>query len=197
MRTWAVAAALVLVGGCNLDDELEVSMAVAPQSLRMRVGSQTEARASYTIEGVYHEAVDALRWTSTDPAVVEVDSCCGGIGPLTALAPGQVTVTAESESYPGEQASLEVTVSSTPLTTIDITPPDPTTMVDGHVQLDAIATWGDGMSEPVTRVAVWSSDDEAVVTVFEGEVVGHAPGVATVSAALAGATGQTTVTVTD
>lgn len=132
-------------------------------------------------------------WSSDDPSILRVDAS-GATATLVALAPGSVRVTAISE---GVSATAAFTVLQKPIASVDVTPPSPSIVVDGTVQLQAVLEAQDG-SILTNRTVAWTSDKPAVATVNgNGLVRGVSVGTAVIVATSEGRSGQATVTVTD
>lgn len=88
--------------------------------------------------------------------------------------------------------------SGPPLTSISVGPPNPTVSVGQTQQMDAIGTYSDNSTNPITNQSDWSSSDTAVATVSaSGRITGVSIGTATISAYDLGYSSSTSVTVTD
>jgi trimeric autotransporter adhesin len=86
---------------------------------------------------------------------------------------------------------------SVSLTSIGVTPPDPSIAQDSTVQLTATGTYSDSSTQDVTSTASWMSSDTSKATVSSaGLVTGVAPGTVTVTASVGSVTGTVSVTVT-
>lgn len=83
------------------------------------------------------------------------------------------------------------------LSTILITPGNPSVVAGTNTQLTATGTYSDGSTADVTTSATWSSSSAAVATVSaSGLAAGVAAGNTTITATMSGINGTTTVTVT-
>jgi plastocyanin len=96
----------------------------------------------------------------------------------------------------GMSGSVTV-LASVSLTSIGVSPANPT-VVKGHsLQLDATGHFSDGSTQDLTSQVTWASLSPAFATVSaSGLVTGVAAGSSTVTASLSGMTGSTLVTVT-
>jgi hypothetical protein len=94
-----------------------------------------------------------------------------------------------------------LTVTAATLQSITVTPAGPSIARGTTIQLTATGAYSDGTTQDLTGQAAWSSSDDAVAAVSndaasKGLAAGLAPGTATITAALAGLTGATVLTVT-
>jgi uncharacterized protein YjdB len=83
---------------------------------------------------------------------------------------------------------------------VAVTPATPTIASGTAIQLQAVATYSDGSTLPVTGQATWTSSDGAVATVSDasgskGLTTGVASGTATITATLGAASGTASLTV--
>ena len=85
---------------------------IAPTAMELNVGSmKLNVLETQTLKPVFtpeDTTEKSLTWSSSDPKVATVDS----YGEVTAVAPGNVTITATSSANPSLTASCEVTVNS-------------------------------------------------------------------------------------
>ena len=166
------------------------SIAVTPPNLTLPVKSsrQFTATARYS-EGTDYDITKRVTWGSSDPSIATINES----GLATAVAPGTATITATSGTLSGSQT---LTVTSL-LSSISVTPTDPS-MAEGSYRLfTATGTYSNGTSEVIRSQATWSSSDTTVATVtYGGLVTAVAPGTATITATQGSISGHTTVTVT-
>ena len=89
---------------------------------------------------------------------------------------------------------------SATLSSVAVTPADPSVPFGGTLQLTATGTYSDGTTMDLTKQAAWSSSGSAVTVSntsgSQGLASGVSVGSATVTAALSGVSGSTLVTVT-
>jgi uncharacterized protein YjdB len=136
-------------------------------------------------------------WESSDPAVATVDNFPLEPGVITAHAPGTFTVTARFGELIAEQA---FTVQNVTPTSLQVSPPDPTLSVDAAQPFVALASFSNGETVDVTRDALFTSNDNSVLTMLEyfpGVSLALAPGTAIIEAEFQGISGFTTATVID
>ncbi len=97
--------------------------------------------------------------------------------------------------------ATSVTVTAAVLSSITITPPNPSLAKGTSEQLTATGTFSDGTTQDLTASVTWISSAPTLVTVSnaagsQGLVTGSGVGSATITATLGGVSGATTVTVT-
>ena len=127
-------------------------------------------------------------WASSDVAVATVD----GQGVVTGVAAGTAQITATSE---GKSGSVTMTVSTTPVGSVTVTPTSATANVGGTVTLTGAAFDGGGAPLP-GRVFSWASSSTAVAAVTSlGVVHGINQGTATITGTSEGKSATATVTV--
>jgi len=167
------------------------SVTVAPDAAALTVGSTTTLTA--TVEPT--DATNlAVTWSSSDATVASVDQA----GVVTAVGPGNATVTATAQDGSGKSGTSTVSVTApvVPVTSVTVAPSAASLAVGATTALTATVAPTDATNQAVT----WSSSDETVATVDQtGVVTAVGPGNATVTATAqdgSGKTGAATVTVT-
>ena len=129
-----------------------------------------------------------ISFTSSAPAVATVSAS----GLVTGVTPGSATITATSE---GKTGTATVTVTPVPVTSVVISPADPTITVGQTLQLD-VTVRGPANQELTGRSVLWSSGAPTVATVSPtGAVKALAAGTAIIFANVEGVIGSTSVTV--
>ena len=129
-----------------------------------------------------------IAWSSSNASIATVQSN----GLVGGIAAGTATITATSE---GKSGSVTITVSSVPVSTVDVTILSNTVAPNATQQASAVLRDAAGQVLGGRAVA-WSSSNAAVATVSAvGLVGGVAPGTATITATSEGKSGSTVVTV--
>ncbi len=171
------------------------SIGVTPPDPSLAAGMtlQLAATASYSDHST-QDLTSSAAWTSSDSTVAAVSSD----GLVTAVAPGSAAITATSGGVSGS-STLNVTAAT--LQSIAVTPPAPSIAKGTTQQFVATGTFSNGSTQDLTNQATWSSSDPTIGLVSDaagskGLGTGVAVGTATVSAALNGVTGSTSLTVT-
>jgi uncharacterized protein YjdB len=168
---------------------------VTPANPSIAAGTTQQLTATATYSDQSHaDFTTTVGWTTSDAAVATVSS--GGL--VTAIAPGTATITATSLNVHG---STNVTVTSATLQSIAVTPPSPSIAKGTTQQFTATGTFSDNTHQDITSQATWTSSAPTTATVSnaagsKGLATGVAVGSTTISAALNGVTGSTTLGVT-
>lgn len=169
-----------------------ISINAGAGSVQVGQTLQLSATGSFS-DQTTQDLSNTVTWSSSAPAEATVSAT----GLVTGVAVGNVTITATSGTT---SATATVTVSTIAgnktVDHIDITPVAPTVTVGDTVHLVATATFSDQTTQDVTMQAAWSSAAGATATVDgTGLVTAVAIGSTTITAALDGVDGTTTVTV--
>jgi uncharacterized protein YjdB len=166
------------------------SIRVTPSNASILVGQ----RQQFTATGIFSDGTtgsitNTVTWTSSAPAVATIDTAGLAVG----IAAGSATVTATSGSV---TANATFSVGLPLLTSISVTPSNPSAPVGQMVQFTATGTYSDGGTHNLTSVAVWVSSAPGIATVSStGLGISRAVGTASITASYAGVSGQTTLTV--
>jgi len=139
-----------------------------------------------------------VSWTSGNEGIAQVSNLPDPPGVVSGLAIGSTSITA---TLNGVSGSTKVAVTAATLTSIAITPPDPSIAKGTTQQLTATGTFSDGSTEDLTDNVSWTSGDETIAQVSNlpddpGIVTGLGIGSSSITAILKGVSGSTTVTVT-
>jgi uncharacterized protein YjdB len=118
-------------------------------------------------------------------------------GLVTGVSAGTATITAASGELSGTDT---VTITAATVTSIAVTPTNPSLPAGLSMQLRATATMSDQTTQDVTTQATWTSSSSSVATVnnetSKGLVAGVAAGSATISATFGGKAGTANATIT-
>jgi len=108
--------------------------------------------------------------------------------------PGTATIVI---TYEGFKLEVPVEVTTQQVKSLKASTQAVTVAVDERKQVELTAVFTDGKSKDVTTLAKWTTDDSEVADVEGGEIVGIAPGVATITASYGGKEIEIAVEVTD
>lgn len=174
-----------------------VSITVTPADASI----QAQATQQFTATGAFSDAssediTKSVSWTSSDTNKATIQNS----GLATGVAGGSVTITAMSAS---KTATATLTISPPPtLTSVDISPLNPTIAVNGTQQFFASGKYSDNSLQDVTQNATWASLNPNVATIQSmgqqnpGLAVGVGAGTATITVSFNGKRGSTLLTVT-
>ncbi len=182
-------AAVVLVSACSTVHI--TGLALTPASSTIAKGTMVQLTATETFsDNTTQDVTNNASWTSSDTSIATVSSS----GLVTGVSPGTVTVTATSAGFSG---TATVTVTAASLTSIAVTPPNPSIAAGTTKQFTATGTFSDQTTQNITAQVTWSSATAAAATISSaGLATGVAVGTSTISASLSGKTGSTVLTVT-
>lgn len=161
---------------------------VTPTALNLAAGQTSQL--TVTVRAADGNALTGrtVTWATGDAAIATV----GESGIVTAVAPGQVQVTATSE---GKTGAAAVTVSEVPVATVEVTPSPASVAVGQTGQLVAVPKSA-ANAELLGRPVTWTTADAAVATVSQsGVVTGVAVGEVTITATSEGRSGTSQLTV--
>ena len=167
-------------------------LAVTPNSASIAAAAtlSLHAMGSYS-DGSTKDLTASATWSSSDSNVVSVTPS----GVATGVATGAVTITARSGGFAGS-ATLTVNSAGSNLTSLTISPANPSVAVNTTQALTATGNYSDGSSRDLTALVTWSSSNVGHATVdAAGLVKGVAAGSATITATLGSVSQSTTVTV--
>lgn len=190
--TDATATLGAVVGSASLTvttAELD-SLTVTPATPSLALGlTQALVALGLWSDGSTQALTTGVSWSSADAGVATVSAQ----GLVSSVAQGEALITATAGAISG---STTVTVTAPALTTITVTPVNPSLEKTQTQQLSASGSYTDGSTASVTGQVSWQSSAPGVASVSStGEVTAVSPGTSTLSATLAGVTGSTSVTV--
>ncbi len=175
-----------------------VSIGVTPPNPTSPKGTTEQ----FTATGVYtnnttQNLTSQVTWSSSSSATASISNASGSKGLASAAAQGSTTVTAVLGSVSG---STGYTVTPAALTSIAVTPTNPT-VADGLTeQFTATGTYTDNTTQNITSAVTWSSSSAAVAAVSNasgsnGLATSQSVGSTTVSAAIGSISGSSLLTV--
>jgi uncharacterized protein YjdB len=203
----AVGRAVVSAHGGAVQGSTTVSVTVArltaitvdpaASSLAKGASVQLTATGDFT-DGTTEDLTSQVSWTSSDDTIAEISDMLTTKGLVTGIAVGSAQITATLD---GVQGSATVIVTPATVTSIEVTPANPSISKGTSVQLVATAHFSDSTTEDLTGQVSWISADDTIAEVSDmlgtkGLVTGIAVGSALITATLDGVQGSTTVIVT-
>jgi trimeric autotransporter adhesin len=139
-----------------------------------------------------------VAWSSSATGVATVSNSAPTNGTVTAIDIGTSMLTASAS---GVSASVQVIVTPATLVSLQVVPPTSSVAAGLTKQFTATGIYTDNSTQNVTTTATWASTAAAVASVSnatgsQGLATSATPGSATISAALGGVSGSSTLTVT-
>ena len=174
------------------------SITVTPANPAISKGTEVQLIATCNLSsGITLDCTSLVAWTSADNSIASVSTASGTQGLVTGLGAGSTSITAAHGVVSG---STTVSVTDATLTSITVTPINPSIAKLTMVQLIATGTFSDGSTQDLTTQVSWTSADEAIAQVSNintpGVVTGLEVGSTSITATLSGVSGSTTDTVT-
>ena len=168
-----------------------VSIAATPANLSIPKGAAQQFTATGTYsDGSTQNLTDTATWSSSNVSVATINST----GLATALGNGNSTIQAASGSVTG---STTLTVTTAVLSSIAVTPANPSIRKGTTQQFTATGSYSDGSTQNLTSSVTWSSSNVSVATINStGLATGLGNGNSTIQAASGSVIGSTTLTVT-
>ena len=145
----------------------------------------------FTATGAYSDGTTAdltsqVTWASASPAVATISNAVGSQGLALGVGVGSTGITATLGSLTGTSATLNVTAAV--LTSIGLSPLNPSIAKGATLAFKATGTYSDGTTADLTSQVAWASANSAIATI--GAATGIAQGVGTgttgISATLGG-----------
>ena len=167
------------------------SIAISPSNPRVVFGSKLQFTATGTYsDGSTQNLTTSATWSSSKTGVATIGA---NTGLATTAGPGTTTISATFNAVTG---STSFTVIA--LTSIAISPSNPSIVFGSKLQLTATGTYSDGSTRDFTATAAWSSSNLGVATVnATGLVTSVHEGTTTIQAIQSGVTGSTQLSVVD
>jgi len=161
---------------------------LSPTQVSMEVGSTKQLAAQVTDDQGNVLTGRPISFSSNNTSVATVSST----GLITGVAVGTATITATSE---GKTGTADVTVTTVPVASVDVSPPTADLTVGQTGQFSAIAK--DARGNVLTgRAVAWTSGAPSIVTVSNtGLVTAIGAGSAVIFATIEGKIGSATITV--
>jgi hypothetical protein len=177
-----------------------VAVNVDPATLRRPIGLYEYVDATTAMsDGSSQSVSGTVTWTSTNPAVADVQVYQGIYAYVIAFGAGTATIKASMPN--GMFATIAVTVTNASINTVEIGPAQPKLPVGGKLDMTAIGVFSDFSTSNLKYSAAWTSSNPTVATVgnsdyTKGALTALAPGTTTITANYDGIIGTTLVTVT-
>ncbi len=171
-----------------------ISVQVTPTNATVaeQTGVEFDAIGTFA-DGSTENLTNSVSWTSSPISVATVSDTAGTSGLATGIAPGTATITA---LFAGLVGTASLTVTNAELTSITITPSDPSVALGGSQQFTATGNFSDGTTEDLTTQVGLTSSNVNVATI-DARGLANAAGIGTttITASMNGVTGTTALTV--
>jgi trimeric autotransporter adhesin len=184
----------------TVTDSVVVSISVSPVGITMPVGTRRQYTATaIRSDGTSMVVTGAATWTSDATNVAAVSTAGGTRGQVTGIGGGTTTIHA---TYMGIVGGASVTVTPATLSSVQVTPFNPTMSLNATLPFVATAIYSDGTNINVTGMATWQSSDLNVAGISNaagsrGLATSLSKGSTKISATFQNVMGTTTLAVTD
>jgi len=175
------------------------SLAVTPAAPSIASGTTQQFKATATFsDKTTQDVTTTATWSSSSAAIASISNASSTQGLAQALSVGTTTITA---TFSGQTGTSALTVTAATLSSIAVTPATPSIAKGTTQQFTATATYSDSTTQDVTQEVTWASSNSKVASISgasgsQGLAQALLAGSTTISAALNGKSGQTTLTVT-
>nr|ACH98102.1 LigC [Leptospira weilii] len=176
------------------------SIAVTPVNASYALGKVQQ----YTAIGTYsnqstQDLTNQVSWASLNTTVATVDNSAFSKGFLTTQSPGSASITATLGAITGQ---TQVNVTSAVLTSITITPANPSVAKGRTLFSTATGIFSDGTVSDITNQVTWSSSLASVATVdnsagLAGRITGIGVGTTNITAGIGGVDSTISLDVTN
>ena len=204
---WSGLLIALLLSGCGWDGTATrhndftplTSIEIVAVSSTIAAHTSTRLSVKGNFSGLYtRDITDQATWSSDSPSVAGFATQASP-SRVTGLVPGAAILTATVGSI---SASLNLTVSPATITTMTITPANPSIAMGLNTQFAASGTFSDSTTQDLTFDAAWASSAPDTATVSDsagtkGFAQAMAVGSATISATFDGISGTTLLSVTE
>ncbi len=164
------------------------SLSITPSNPSLTIGSTKQLTATGTFsDGTTQNLTNNVSWSASSATVAVSNT-----GVVNAITNGTATVTATSGSV---SASDTITISGTSLTSIAISPSNPSMVKGATQQLIATGTFSDGTTQNLTGSVTWTSSAGNIVSVSTGLASAAAVGTASITATSGAISGSDVITV--
>ena len=198
-----ITASLAGVNGStqlSVTDATLVSLEVTPTNPSIALGTSQQFAATGTFtDGTTQDLTTDVQWESSATGASTISNDAGSHGLAHSVGLGDSAISA---THSGITGSTTLTISNATLVSIAVTPVLPVVVLGMDQPFTATGTFSDGSIQDLTAQVVWSSSHETVSTVAnaagsEGVASSIATGTTTISAALSGISGSTTLEVSN
>ena len=171
-----------------------VSITISPANPRIAKGTSIKLTATGTFsDGSTSANLSGLSWKSSKPNIAQVRAS----GLAHGKKGGSVTISASASGVTG---TTTLTVGTGTLTSIAVTPANPTVTLGNTEQFAATGTFSDATTQDITLTTHWSSSSASVATIanapsVSGLATTKATGSSVMGANSGGVTSSTTMTV--
>lgn len=170
LRVIILSCLIFVVAGCSTDDPTRHNTFVPLTSIE--ITAEYDSMANMTVNqytaigdfsGAFTRDITAeVSWRTGNKKIATVSTSTGSEGLVTAISPGETTVTA---IYEDVTESAPVTVTDATLTGIELAPQDEELQVGITQQFQAVGTFSDNTTQEITSLTTWESSETDIATI--------------------------------
>lgn len=203
LRIILLSCLLLVLSGCWTDDPTRSNTFIPLTSIEVSATYQSMADKTvnqYTAMGDFsgsftRDITAEVTWAVENNPIADVSNAAGSEGLVTALSPGETTITANYDDLSG---SGLVVVTAAVLAGIEIIPQNAELQIDITEQYEAAGTFSDGSVQDITLLTTWDSSDADVAIIDNaGLATTLASGSTTITGAWQGIESSASLLVTD
>lgn len=143
------------------------SIDVTPKNSTVPAGYERQFTATALLsDGTTRDVTQDVAWASNNTDIATVGNAAADKGRATGVATGSTTILAQSEAV---QGSTTLTVSGATLTSIGVTPSNPSVPLGNSKSFTATGTFSDSSTEDLTSQVSWSSSATSVATISNAD----------------------------
>ncbi len=176
-----------------------VSIAITPANPSIAINTTQQFTATGTFsDNTTQDLTTEVTWNSSAAAVAAISNAAGSNGLATTAVAGSTTITATSGSISGSTA---LTVTSTTLVSIAVTPTNSSIVKGTTQQFTATGTYSDNTTQDLTTAVTWVSSNTTIAAISnvsssKGLATSAVAGSTTITATSGSISGSTALTVT-
>ena len=173
------------------------SISTSPPSATIPKGTTQQFAATGNLANGIPQTLTAFAtWTSSNTGVATISNTAGSKGLATAVNVGTTFIFASFSNITSSPLSI-LTVTAPILSSITVTPVNPSIALGLAEQFTALGTFSDGSIQNVSSQVTWNSSDQTVASISStGVATAVKTGLTKITATSGGISGSTTLTVT-
>jgi trimeric autotransporter adhesin len=183
-------------GTALFSSSMLTSITIDPPSASIAKGTTQQFTATgHLADGAQQILTTVATWSSSTTGIATFNNAAVPRGLATAVSAGTTTILASFSIITSSPATLTVTPAL--LSSISVTPVNPSIVLGTTQQFAAIGTFSDTTTQNITSSVTWNSSNATIATISSnGLATTVAAGSTTISATSGGISGSTTLTVT-
>jgi len=188
------------VGSASFTSSPLTSIALSPSSASIAKGTTQQFTATGTLQDTNTQIFTTFAsWSTSTAGIATISNSAGSQGLATAVSVGTSTIVASFSGIMSNPATLTVTPAV--ITSITVTPTNPSIVLGTTRQFIAMATLSDNTTQDVSSSVTWNSSTTGVATIgnasgSKGLATSVGTGSSIITATLGTISGTTTLTVT-